>query len=108
MHNPDGIDVNIPTNLAPIVCNDVQDVLIFVMGDCPPDGLMPFKYAINPGIPEEAAAGWSSTKKQAKVVMLNEVPTQNNQADVRSPLFKYFVVCLTLAYSMIPQIFIAA
>ena len=57
MHNPDGIDVNIPTNLAPIVCNDVHEVLIFVMGDCPPDGLMPFKYAINPGIPEEAAAG---------------------------------------------------
>ena len=57
MHNPDGIDVNIPTNLAPIVLNDVHDVLIFVMGDCPPDGLMPFKNAINPGMPEEAAAG---------------------------------------------------
>ena len=39
----------------------------------PPDGLTPFKQAINPGIPEEAAAGSINTKQAAKthIAVLN-------------------------------------
>ena len=47
--------------------------IIYINYYLPPEGLTPFKYAINPGIPEEAAAGSINTKQAAKthIAVLN-------------------------------------
>merc|ERR1719247_824318 len=84
MQMPDGMDATMPTNLANMVLRETKLVFLLVRGDLPPEGSTPFRKAIRPGMPEEAAAGWISTRRHAKRFMPREEPTQMSQAPVRS------------------------
>lgn len=103
MQSPDGIDAIIPINLAAIVFNDVNDVSFCVTGDLPPLGSTPFKYAINPGIPLDAAAGSSTTNEAANTAIPKLEPTHIRYACAISPSFNAYPVAFTRAFSIIPH-----
>jgi hypothetical protein len=74
-----------PTVLATIVCQLVKDVVFPVIGECPPLGWTPFKNAISPGIPDDAAAGSMRTHKQAMRQSIRLDPVHESQASPSSP-----------------------
>jgi hypothetical protein len=85
MQSPDGTEATMPIVLANIVCQLVKDVDFPVIGECPPLGWTPFKKAISPGIPDDAAAGSIRTHMHAMRQSTRLEPVHESQARPRSP-----------------------